>query len=74
MTSILQHFQIGKKNKEENIIMNFDQKEHCGYVTVIEWLPDTEKLVSASFDSTICIWNTSTGKLLHTLGKHFSID
>ena len=55
-------------NKKEPLVHKLS--DHVSYVTSVEWIPDTDKLVSASFDHTIKIWDTGQGKLLHTLEKH----
>ena len=44
--------------------------DHLSYVTSVQWIPGSDKLVSASFDHTIKIWDTGQGKLLHSLEKH----
>ena len=44
--------------------------DHLSYVTSIEWIPGSDKLISASFDHSIKIWDTRHGSLLHSLEKH----
>ena len=56
------------KNKKDPVLHNLD--EHLGYVTTIEWIPGTDKLISSSFDYSIKIWDTRKGELLHSLEKH----
>ena len=56
------------KDKKEPLLHNLD--EHLGYVTTIEWIPGTDKLISSSFDYTLKIWDTRKGDLLHSLEKH----
>jgi len=45
--------------------------EHNRSVTDVCFSPDNNKIVSASNDSTIKVWNINTGSLLWT-GKHSS--
>jgi len=56
------------KNKKDPLVHNLD--EHLGYVTTIEWIPGTDKLISSSFDYSLKIWDTRKGELLHSLEKH----
>ena len=56
------------KNKKDPLMHNLD--EHLGYVTTIEWIPGTDKLISSSFDYSLKIWDTNKGELLHSLEKH----
>jgi WD40 repeat protein len=45
-------------------------KDHSGIVSSLAITPDGEKLISASWDDTIKIWNLTSGELLHTLTDH----
>ncbi len=45
---------------------------HAGAVTAVAFDPTGNRLASASVDTTICIWNTDTGRVLHTLRGHSS--
>ena len=56
------------KDKKDPLVHNLD--EHLGYVTTIEWIPGTDKLISSSFDYSLKIWDTRKGELLHSLEKH----
>jgi WD40 repeat protein len=43
---------------------------HEQEINRLAWSPDGRSLASASFDSTVRIWDTETGKLEHTLTGH----
>lgn len=43
---------------------------HTDDVNAVAWLPDGERLVSASEDSTAMMWNASDGRFLGTLSSH----
>ncbi|MBD2543659.1 WD40 repeat domain-containing protein [Planktothricoides raciborskii] len=45
-------------------------KGHSGIVSSLAITPDGEKLITASWDNTIKIWNLTSGELLHTLKDH----
>ncbi len=39
---------------------------HTGYVVCLCFSPDGRLLASGSTDNTVTLWNTSTGRILHT--------
>src|SRR5205814_5547512 len=39
---------------------------HLDTVSCVSWSPDNMKLVSASFDKTVRLWDVKTNKVLHT--------
>ena len=43
---------------------------HDGAVHSVAWHPDERRLLSASSDGTIGVWDTATGELAHTLRGH----
>ncbi len=47
-------------------------KGHIDTVTSVVYSPDGQHITSASYDSTIKIWNSQTGQLLNTLTGHRS--
>src|SRR5205807_2546033 len=43
---------------------------HPGYMLSVAWSPDGGQLASSSDDTTIRLWDTTTGLPLHTLSGH----
>lgn len=43
---------------------------HTGTVTSVAMTKDMKKIISASFDKTIKIWNAETGELIHSIDAH----
>jgi WD40 repeat protein len=43
---------------------------HEGYVSSVNWSPSGKQLATGSMDTTVKLWDGSTGKLLHTLSDH----
>ena len=55
-------------NNNNDLIRTFEG--HRGYVNSVAFSPDGTKIVSGSDDSTIKVWNTSSGDLIQTLEGH----
>lgn len=47
--------------------------KHCAEITVLSFSPNNEFLMTGSFDGTLCIWNSSSGTLVHSLTSRHSI-
>ena len=56
------------KNKKEPLLHTLEG--HVGYVTAIQWVPGSDKIISASFDYSLRIWDSSAGRCLHSLERH----
>ncbi|MBD2449706.1 TIR domain-containing protein [Nostoc sp. FACHB-152] len=50
--------------------LTYELHEHNGLISRVEWSPNGEMLASASFDSTVKIWDFKTGKCIYTLKGH----
>jgi WD40 repeat protein len=46
---------------------------HSGWVRLVAFLHDSTRLASASYDSTVKIWDASSGACLQTLEGHHNI-
>ena len=55
-------------NKKEPLLHTLEG--HVGYVTCIQWVPGTDKIISASFDYSLKIWDSRAGRCLHSLERH----
>ena len=55
-------------NKKEPLLHTLEG--HVGYVTCIQWVPDTDKIISASFDYSLKIWDSEAGRCLYSLERH----
>jgi WD40 repeat protein len=45
-------------------------KGHSRSISAVAFSPNSKQLASASYDSTVMLWNTVTGALLRTLEGH----
>ena len=63
---------IGTRNAETGYLLH-TLNGHTNIVTSVAFSPDNLKIVSASYDSRIKIWNAINGQLLRTLTGHTSI-
>lgn len=52
------------------IEINDEQTGHDECVGCAKFSPDGEHIVTASSDATAKLWDTATGKLIHTLSEH----
>ena len=55
-------------SKEKPLLHTFEG--HIGYVTAIQWVPGSDKIISASFDYSLKIWDSLAGKCLYSLERH----
>jgi len=44
--------------------------EHLAELTALAWHPDSRRLATTSYDRLVRIWESTTGRLLHTLAGH----
>ena len=55
-------------NKKNPLLQTLEG--HVGYVTAIQWIPDSNKIISASFDYSLKIWDAGVGRCLYSLERH----
>ena len=46
---------------------------HSGWLRDAKWSPDGTMIASASYDTTVRIWDAITGQVIHTLKEHTNI-